>query len=228
MQILKRGHGGVLLRLSKKASMKKGVIIFIAVVVVAAITYFLFFNRDASGAAAAPKQKPVPLAISQNPEAFNAAFSRMLDAYYTLKDDLVNWDSTKAAADAQTLTQLAAQVPYDTLKADNNIITTAKSFSDEIKNQSDALSKAANIEAERRAFSTVSDNLYSLLNTVRYDREVVYHDMCPMAFNDSEQAYWLSRDSAITNPYIGNKHPKYKSGMVTCGQVEDSLHFAKK
>jgi len=209
--------------------MKKGLIIAIALVVIAAVVYYLFFtDKPQDAQTAVQKQKPVPLAISKNPEAFNAAFGKMMEAYYTLKNDLVNWDSTKAANDALTLKQLAQQVPYDTLQADKNVVLTAKNFSDEVANQSEVLSKAGNIEAKRRAFSTISDDLYSLINTVRYDREVIYHDMCPMAFNETEQAYWLSRDSAITNPYFGNKHPKYKSGMITCGEVQDSVNFASK
>jgi hypothetical protein len=209
--------------------MKKGLIIVIALAVIAAVVYYLFFSDKTNAAqTSTQKQKPVPLAISKNPEAFNVAFGKMMEAYYTLKNDLVNWDSTQADSDALTLKQLAQQVPYDTLQADKNVILTAKSFSDEIANQSEALNKAGNIEAKRRAFSTISDDLYSLINTVRYDREVIYHDMCPMAFNETEQAYWLSRDSAITNPYFGNKHPKYKSGMITCGEVQDSINFAAK
>jgi hypothetical protein len=209
--------------------MRKGLIVVVALLVIVAVMYYLFFTEKAqAGGASTPKQKPVPLAISKNPEAFNAAFGKMMDAYFALKNDFVNWDSTQASSDALTLKQLVQEVPYDTLQADKNIVLTAKNFSDEIANQSEALNKANSIEAKRRAFSTISDNLYSLVNTVRYDREVLYHDMCPMAFNESEQAYWLSRDSAITNPYFGNKHPKYKSGMITCGEVEDSIDFAKK
>ena len=209
--------------------MKRSLIIAIAVVVIAAVVYYLFFtDKTQAAATTTQKQKPVPLAISKNPEAFNAAFGKVMDAYYMLKNDFVNWDSAKAGNDALALKQQIQQVPYDTLQADKNIVATAKSFSDEIANQTDALNKAASIEAKRRAFSTISDDLYNLINTVRYDREVIYHDMCPMAFNETEQAYWLSRDSVITNPYFGNKHPKYKSGMITCGEVEDSIDFAKK
>lgn len=209
--------------------MRKGLLITIALIVIAAVVYYLFFTKEPQAAQSnTQKQKPVPLAISQNPEVFNAAFGKMLDAYYTLKDDLVNWDSTKAGNDAQTLKQLVQQVPYDTLQADKNIILTAKSFSGEVAKESEILSKAGTIEAKRRAFNTISDHLYSLLNTVRYDREVIYHDMCPMAFNDTEEASWLSRDSTISNPYLGNKHPKYKSGMITCGEVQERIDFAKR
>ncbi len=208
--------------------MKKVLLIVVALAFILMVVFYLF-NTGKSQTAQQPaekKEKPAPLAISKNPEAFNDAFGKMMDAYYTLKNDLVNWDSTKAGKDAATLKQLAKEVPYETLQADKNIVATAQNFSVEIAAESENLTKAGTIELKRRAFNTISDHLYSLLNTVRYDKEVIYHDMCPMAFNDTEQGYWLSRDSAISNPYLGNKHPKYKSGMITCGEVQDSIHFA--
>src|SRR5207245_11520202 len=105
--------------------MKKGVIIVVALIVIAAVVYYLFFNNKGQAEqAAAQKQKPVPLAISKNPEAFNVSFGKMMDAYYTLKNDFVNWDSTKAGSDASTLKQFAQQVPYNTLQADSNIVLT--------------------------------------------------------------------------------------------------------
>lgn len=227
-QILNQWLVALLLHFISIIRMKKGVLILIALIVVAAIVYLLFFNKKTTAPQADQPQKPAPLTISKNPAPFNDAFGKVMESYYTLKNDFVNWDSAKAGNDALTLKQQVQAVPYNSLQADKNIVLTAKNFSDEIANQSDTLNKAKGIEAKRRAFSTISDNLYNLVNTVRYDREVIYHDMCPMAFNESEQAYWLSRDSAITNPYYGNKHPKYKSGMITCGEVEDSVDFAKK
>ncbi len=126
----------------------------------------------------------------------------------------------------QHLRSLHQRLPINTLKGDSNLITTAKNFLGAIATQSKAVTSANNIEDKRRAFSVVSDNLYSLINTVRYDKEVMYYDMCPMAFNESEQGYWLSKDSAIQNPYLGNKHPKYKGAMVTCGSVEQTIDYA--
>src|SRR5919112_1443628 len=61
-----------------------------------------------------------------------------------------------------------------------------------------------NIEAKRKSFQMISDNMYDLLRTVRYDNEIVYHQYCPMAFNDAG-AYWLSKTGDIKNPYFGKK-----------------------
>jgi hypothetical protein len=76
------------------------------------------------------------------------------------------------------------------------------------------------LDAKRKAFQMISDQMYDLVRTVRYDRQVVYHQYCPMAFND-EGAYWLSNNSEIMNPYFGNK-------MLHCGEVRDSLDFRVK
>jgi hypothetical protein len=76
------------------------------------------------------------------------------------------------------------------------------------------------LDEKRRSFQMISDQLYDLVRTVRYDRQVVYHTFCPMAFND-EGAYWLSNSSDIKNPYFGPK-------MLTCGEVKDSLDFRVK
>ncbi len=205
--------------------MKKG-LLFVSVLIIAIAVYFLFFLKKDPAKTSEKKQKAVPLAISKNPDIFNTAFGNMLNTYYNLKDALVNWDSLKAGNDAAILMHAAGQIPYDSLRADKNIVLTARNFSGVIATESEILSKAKTIESKRRSFNTISDNLYSLINTVRYDKEVIYHDVCPMAFNEDEQAYWLSRDSAISNPYLGNKHPKYKSAMENCGNIEDSIKFA--
>jgi hypothetical protein len=86
----------------------------------------------------------------------------------------------------------------------------------------------SDIAEKRKSFYTLSENLYELVRTVRYDGQVVYHQHCPMAFNDTEEAFWLSNKNEVVNPYLGNKHPKYKSGMLHCGDVTDSLDFRKR
>ena len=209
--------------------MKKGLLL-IAVVAVLAGSYFAIFSKKEKkeDTAAVKTDKPARLAISKNPPAFNEAFATMLNSYYTVKNDLINWDSAKAGNDSKTLTGLVSKLPVNTLKADSSLLLTAKNFTGAIAVESDKISSSRTIEEKRRAFSVLSDNLYSLINTVRYDNEVIYYDVCPMAFNESEQAYWLSRDSAVQNPYLGNKHPKYKGSMATCGNVEQKIDFAKK
>ena len=159
--------------------MKRGLLI-VAVVLIMVGGYFAVFskkNRDRNDASVAKNEKPMRLAISKNSSQFNDAFASMLANYYALKNDLVNWDSTKAGSDAATLASTALQLPLHTLKGDSNLIRTANNFTGAIATQSKALTDAKTIEDKRRAFSVVSDNLYSLINTVRYDNEIVYYDM---------------------------------------------------
>ncbi|HUQ96340.1 MAG TPA: hypothetical protein VM010_01660, partial [Chitinophagaceae bacterium] len=78
---------------------------------------------------------------------------------------------------------------------------------------------------KRHAFHSFSQNLYDLLRTIKYDGATVYLQQCPMAFNETEEGLWLSKTEKIRNPYLGLHHPKYKGGMISCGETKDVLHF---
>ena len=200
--------------------MKAGLIL-IALVVLGVAGYFIFKKP----APQAPEIKDQPLAISKNSPAFNTPFNNLLEGYYKLKDALVNWDSTGAAAFAVNLGDLAAKVPYQDLKADSGIVMTAKSFSAEIISQAKGIAGNSPITDKRHAFYSLSESLYNLIRTVHYDQDVIYHDKCPMAFGGDQAGYWITNSREISNPYLGNKHPKYHSAMVTCGSIEDSIDF---
>lgn len=203
----------------------KKVVLIIAVVVIAGAAYFFFAGKK-SDQPEAPKQEA--LAISKNSAAFNTAFSDMLAKYYTLKTAFVEWDTAQANAAAIALAASAAKVPVNELKADSAIVLTARSFTEAVSAESEAIAGEKTIEEKRRSFNVLSDNLYNLARTVKYDQAIVYHQHCPMAFNDDEEAFWLSDKNVVENPYLGKKHPKYKSGMLECGDIQDSLDFRGK
>lgn len=203
--------------------MKKSWIIGGGVIAIIAIYFLFFFNEDKSENAKLPKQQP--LAQNKNNETFNAPFNKLLDKYFDLKNAFVEWDTVQINKDAKQLQQFAGEAPYHALQADSVIIQTAKSFSDNIAAECGEMIAGDSIEEKRHSFYTLSENLYNLLRTVKYDQQVIYHDKCPMAFNDNEAAYWLSSKREIVNPYFGNKHPHYKSGMLSCGSIEDSIDY---
>ena len=149
----------------------------------------------------------------------------MLNSYFSLKTALVNWDTIAINSSAETLIKLSEKVAYNELKADTTIIATAKSFSESVIAEAEGLIGESTIENKRRSFYTLSENLYNLLRTVQYDQQIIYHDKCPMAFNDSEEAYWLTNSREIVNPYLGKKHPRYAGGMIGCGSIEDSIDY---
>jgi len=205
--------------------MKKGLVIIGVTVAVIAVYFLLFYKK---GDTKDPSPKQEPLAQSRNSDTFNTPFNDMLNSYFDLKNALVDWDTAKASASANNLITLADQVPYDNLKADTTIIATAKNFSDNVIAEAKGVAGENTIEEKRRSFYTLSENLYNLIRTVHYDQQVIYHDKCPMAFNDTEEGYWISNTREIVNPYLGKKHPHYASGMIGCGSIEDSVDYRGK
>ena len=205
--------------------MKKGLVIIGVTVAVIAVYFLLFYKK---GDTKDPSPKQEPLAQSRNSDTFNTPFNDMLNSYFDLKNALVNWDTAKASASANNLVTLAEQVPYDNLKADTTIVATAKSFSDNVIAEAKGVASENTIEEKRHSFYTLSENLYNLIRTVHYDQQVIYHDKCPMAFNDTEEGYWVSNTREIVNPYLGKKHPHYASGMIGCGSIEDSVDYRGK
>ena len=204
--------------------MKKLVLLIIVLILAFFVGYKLFFNKENAVVA----NKDQSLAISKNSDAVNARFFNLMEDYYALKDALVEWDTARADQAAQKIVEYSDSLPWKDMKADSNIIATAENFAASINGDAKGLIRESTIEQKRRSFNMITDEIYNLIRTVRYDGSVVYHARCPMAFNDSEEAYWLSNSSNIVNPYLGKKHPKYSNKMIGCGEIVDSVDFVKK
>ena len=201
------------------------------IVVLAALGFVVyklaFTDKKENNLAAAPKDKP--LTVSKNSAAFNESFEKLLNTYFTLKQGLTDYDTAKANAAARELIIHADSLKINELKGDttgaiaaiagNSVLTIDGSAKD--------LTAAPDLEKKKRAFKTISESLYDLARIVKYDRMVIFHQHCPMAFNDTEEATWLSNSNEVVNPYLGSKHPKYKNKMLHCGDITDSLDFTK-
>ena len=164
----------------------------------------------------------------KNTAAFNQSFDKLLNAYYALKDGLVEYDTAKANAASRELAIHADNLAIDEIRNDSTgaIKETAKSYTGTISGSAKGLVGEQELEKKKREFQMISDAMYDLVRTVKYDQQKIYHQHCPMAFGE-EDAYWISNSSEIVNPYLGKKHPKYKAGMVHCGDITDSLDFSK-
>jgi hypothetical protein len=202
--------------------------IMIALVVIAVIILIVYYFKASKPKDTTENKEPVPLAITDKSDAFRHAFSELMSSYYSLKDAFVSWDTGAVNRAALAVQVKADSLPLTELKADSNIVETARSFSMSVSGEAKGVLGETDIEQKRRSFYTLSENLYNLIRTVQYNGEVVYHQHCPMAFKDDEEAYWLSNSNEIVNPYLGTSHPKYKSGMLHCGDISDSLDFRKK
>lgn len=171
--------------------------------------------------AAVTEAPQAPLGQSANSDTFNLVFGKMLDSYFQLKDQFIKENDTLITKGTeQLITDInAAEGVLGEFKADSSIVSTAKTYTTGIRNELTALKQEKDIEERRKSFQVLSEQLYDLIRTVKYDRAVVYHQYCPMAFNDAG-AFWLSNSSDIRNPYLPKK-------MLICGEVKDSIDFRK-
>jgi hypothetical protein len=140
----------------------------------------------------------------------------VVSRYYVLKNALV---ATKAPRTDSAATQLAiaADSMQAFLKTDSVNGPALKPFMDTILSHSKVINsiKDETCEKQRIVFETISRNMYALLKAVDLKNAHVYHQYCPMAFNE-KGAFWLSDNAEIFNPYFGKK-------MLECGEVTDSL-----
>ncbi len=175
-------------------------------------------NDEKAAVAEAPQ---APLGQSANSDTFNLVFGKMLDSYFQLKDQFIKENDTLITKGTEQLIAdiNAAAGVLSELKADSSIVSTAKTYTTGIGNELAAVKQEKDIEERRKSFQVLSEQLYDLIRTVKYDRAVVYHQYCPMAFNDAG-AFWLSNSSDIRNPYLPKK-------MLICGEVKDSIDFRK-
>lgn len=202
--------------------MKKGVFIVLGLVVCFA-AYILYSKAEKKKQ---PSEKEIPLQISKNSATFNTAVDQVLQQYYRLHDQLVEWDSAASIRlSADSLAKLTQRIPFKELKADSILVQTAQDFAGSLVKECTAMQADTAIVAQRRSFYNLSENLFNLLRTVQYDKTTIYHVKCPMAFNGDEEGFWLSDKREIVNPYYGKKDPTYHSGMLHCGSIEDSVSF---
>jgi hypothetical protein len=155
-----------------------------------------------------------------------AKLEAVLTTYEELRDAFVDYDTIQVDSMAYRLVDQLANFTFEGIQdsgVGDSLAVQLKGLAVATK----AIGSEKMLEGKKRHFSEASDFLYSLLQAAQFDQSVIYRQTCPMAFNDSETASWVSRSSEILNPYLGKKHPKYASGMLHCGEVTDSVHFTK-
>lgn len=146
-------------------------------------------------------------------DKFQDQLASVFTSYVQLKDAFVNSDMKNVQAKASETKEVLGKVDMKLLSgaAHNDwmaFLTPIQSALTEIESGGD-------IETQRKAFSTLSDNLYKSIKAFGLGGEEAYYEYCPMAFND-EGAYWLSDKPEIKNPYYGEK-------MLSCGEVKEKL-----
>ena len=198
-------------------------VLFLIVVVVGA--FWLYFNTGSRKEKYFPTDESTAVKVKKHSQLFNDRVDAAVSAYMLLKDAFVNADSVLAKQEAAAFKIAVDSIPLDELKNDQSQIKdAARQQISDIKANTEPIENGQNLEEMRRDFYMVSENLYPLLKTIGYEGQKLYWENCPMACGDNQEANWLSNTREINNPYLGKYHPVYKSAMLHCGEVKDSLY----
>ena len=112
---------------------------------------------------------------------------------------------------------LVASKPDEAKKAASELQKSLASLGNAKKATESAskISATTDLEDQRKEFSTLSNEMTSLVKASKLAMGSIYLEYCPMA-NNSEGAYWLSNEKQIKNPYFGN-------AMLKCGSVKETI-----
>lgn len=208
-------------KFAKKTMKSFLAIIFLAVVLIGA--WWLFFREAPSSETTVTTTTEAEAVASHSPE-FNSQVSSAINAYLQLKTAFVDADTAGARAAGQQFINLVDSISVGEIESnDQQIGMAARQSLGDIKSNATAMLQETSITEMRQDFRMISENLYPFLKTIHYEGEKLYWQNCPMAFGENNEASWISNTTEIVNPYLGRNHPEYKSSMLNCGEIKDTI-----
>ncbi len=150
-------------------------------------------------------------ATAQN-NAKDADINKVYNAYYDVKNALVQTNAKTAASEAKALVAAIDAVNMNNLSSKTH--TAWMKVMKNLKSDAEKIANTTDIKKQRAAFTTLSPNVYTLAKTAQ-NQTPVYYQYCPMA-NNGKGGYWLSPEKAIKNPYFGSQ-------MLSCGSIKETL-----
>ena len=149
-----------------------------------------------------PNHEEMDIKKSSSPGKVNVADDKLnavYQHYVHLTTALINGNAAEAKIASSTIEAGMKEIPGGAPIAASAARITA----------------AGDIESQRVAYSTLSDDFIALVKKSGLSGGELYVDYCPMALND-KGAYWLSSKKEIRNPYFGDK-------MMTCGEIKETI-----
>jgi membrane fusion protein, copper/silver efflux system len=144
------------------------------------------------------------------PAGFRQGITAFAEAYFALKNALVASDAGTARQSLGGLEKALAAVNTGDLQDPAGNIWA--NLSARLRADLVRLRDAPDLEAIRVQFQRLSEGVLEMTERFGLDKEAVYREYCPMAF-DNKGASWLSESDEILNPYYGD-------AMLNCGVVE--------
>jgi Cu(I)/Ag(I) efflux system membrane fusion protein len=148
----------------------------------------------------------------ETPQAFRQQLTVVAEVYFELKNGLVDDAADVAKTASKKLGKALSEVDMKLLQgqAHDHWMALEKQLSE----AAGMIENAENLGSQREHFAMLSENILEMTESFGLEKDKVYKQFCPMAFND-KGANWLSEIEEIRNPYFGDD-------MLTCGEVKET------
>ena len=201
-----------------------GLTLFLAILLLLGGLVRYFFYQG--GSSNDTEHSRLSLPVSKHSDAFNKSMGDILNAYFKMTEGFVNWDTAVINSSCNELKISLDSLKLEELKKDTTgIYESALDPLANSKTEVASILTDPSIAEKRGSLNILSDNLRTLLISVKYDREKIYWQECPMAFGEDRPGNWLSKTKVARNPYMGAKDPQYGDKMLNCGGPKDTIKF---
>lgn len=164
---------------------------------------------------------PPPAAQPVRQGKFSAAFGSALDGVMASYDGLVSnfskGDTTAIGKEGRAFLAGLDSLSFKDFATDTIVYQTATQQLADTRTELSGLLGEVTLDGRRQSFNMVSQDLYDLLRTIRYDRKPLYFAECTTALGEDKPGDWISTSGDTTrmvNPY---------RAAPGCAQVKDSL-----
>jgi hypothetical protein len=141
------------------------------------------------------------LKVSKHSRQFNASIEEVIKNYYKLTNDFVKEDTGSINKTATQLQTALENFKVDELKKDTGIYETAAGIWDNTKTEITGMASDPSLQSKRESLNLFSNELFTLILTIRYDVAKLFWQECSSAFGDDTPGNWLSESEQSKNPY---------------------------
>jgi len=147
-------------------------------------------------------------------DEFRGQIRAVVEKYLSLHEALAGDNLGLTVTAAKSAIEPLSQVDMSLLNGEPHNVWMASSA--KMSKALDAIQKAADIDAARKAFAALSNELIAVVEQFGIpETQQLYRIHCPMAFN-KKGADWLQADKEIRNPYFG-------ASMLKCGEIVKTI-----
>jgi len=151
-------------------------------------------------------------AVLITPNDFKSSLNVSMDAYFELKDALVETNAGLASEKAAALAASIEAVSTEGLSAEAALLWDVAGK--DAMAASNAIVSETDVEVQREHFEPLSNAFIDMVKAYGPFENTIFRQTCPMVRNGS--ADWLSREENIMNPYHGSR-------MLRCGSVVERI-----